>query len=220
MLYRTAVFDLDGTLVDSLQDLAETANEMLAAAGYPQHPVEAYRYFVGDGMATLIRRIVPPALSEDACARCLAEFTQAYAARWQRNSCPYPGIHAMLSSLQNAGLKLAVLSNKPHEFTREFIRYFFPAQKFDAVFGQRPGVEKKPSPAGALEIAALLHVEPAECLYIGDTAVDMQTGKSAGMLTIGVLWGFRDRRELQEHHADLIVSHPLEIVEHALSCRC
>ena len=219
MVYRTAVFDLDGTLVDSLQDLAETANAMLAASGYPQHPVDAYRYFVGDGMATLIRRIVPPSLTEDQVGRCLADFSQAYAAGWQRNSCPYPGIHAMLSGLQNAGLKLAVLSNKPDAFTREFIRFFFPEQRFDAVFGQRSGVEKKPSPAGALEIAALLHDAPGECLYVGDTAVDMQTGRSAGMFTIGVLWGFRDRRELQEHHADMIVSDPMEIVEHALSCR-
>ena len=219
MKFKAVIFDLDGTLLDTLADLADAMNAVLAGNRLPTHPVDAYRYFVGDGMATLIRRIVPPSLTEDQVARCLADFSQTYAARWQRNSCPYPGIHAMLSGLQNAGLKLAVLSNKPDAFTREFIRFFFPEQRFDAVFGQRSGVEKKPSPAGALEIAALLHVAPGECLYVGDTAVDMQTGRSAGMFTIGVLWGFRDRRELQEHHADMIVSDPMEIVEHALSCR-
>lgn len=216
MAYRAALFDLDGTLVDSLRDLADTANQMLAEYGYPGHPVDAYRYFVGDGLRTLIERIAPAALTAREYDDCLQRFKEIYALNWRRNSCPYPGIRAMLAGLKNAGLGLAVLSNKPHSFTLEFVDYFFPGGIFPIVFGQRPEVEKKPSPAGALEIAAKLAVTPGECLYIGDTAVDMQTGRSAGMFTIGVLWGFRERQELVEHRADMLVHHPMEIVEHAV----
>lgn len=216
MSFHAVLFDLDGTLVDTLQDLADSGNQMLAMCGYPGHPVDAYRYFVGDGISTLIRRIVPSSLSDRECEDCVRKFSEIYALNWQRNSCPYPGIHAMLAGLKDAGFRLAVLSNKPHEFTREFVTYYFPAETFEVVFGQRSGVEKKPDPAGALEIAGLMAIPPTKWLYIGDTAVDMQTGKSAGMFTIGVLWGFRDRQELQDHRADKIVHHPMEIVEYAV----
>ena len=153
MPYRAAIFDLDGTLVDSLRDLADTANQMLAESGYPIHPVDAYRYFVGDGLQTLIERISPAGLTEREYDHCLQRFKEIYPLTWRRNSCPYPGIHAMLAGLKNAGLGLAVLSNKPHSSTLEFVDYFFPGGIFPIVFGQRPEVEKKPSPAGALEIA-------------------------------------------------------------------
>ncbi len=216
MPYRTAIFDLDGTLVDSLRDLADTANKVLAEFGYPIHPVDAFRYFVGDGLQALIERISPTGLTEKEYDHCMQRFNEIYTLNWLRNSCPYPGIHAMLAGLKNAGLSLAVLSNKPHSFTLEFVDYFFPGGIFPIVFGQRPEVEKKPSPAGALEIANMMAVAPSECLYIGDTAVDMQTGKSAGMFTVGVLWGFRERQELRDHRADKIVQHPMEIVEHAV----
>ncbi len=219
MPYRAAIFDLDGTLVDSLRDLADTANQVLADYGYPIHPVEAYRYFVGDGLRTLIERIAPADLTEKEYADCLQRFEKIYTLNWRRNSCPYPGIHAMLAGLKNAGLSLAVLSNKPHRYAIEFVDYFFTDGIFPIVFGQRPEIDKKPSPAGALEIAELMAVAPSQCLYIGDTAVDMQTGKAAGMFTIGVLWGFRERQELLDHRADMIVHHPMEIVEHAVHCQ-
>lgn len=216
MPFQAAIFDLDGTLVDSLRDLAETANSVLAGAGFPQHPVDAYRYFVGDGVSTLIRRALPATATEDQCRICQEQFIDSYARNWRINSCPYPGIRDMLRGLKNSGLKIAVLSNKPHGFTRDFVEYFFPEHYFEAVFGQRPEVARKPSPQGAIEIAKLMRLAPSQCLYIGDTATDMQTGKSAGMFTIGVLWGFRDRRELERNRADLIVDQPLEIVDYVL----
>lgn len=216
MPFQAAIFDLDGTLVDSLRDLAETANSVLAESGYPPHPMDAYRYFVGDGVNALVRRMLPASANEEQCRRCQDHFIASYARNWRINSCPYPGIRDMLLGLKNNGLKIAVLSNKPHDFTKDFVKYFFPDQCFEAVFGQRPEVARKPSPQGAIEIAALMRLAPSHCLYIGDTAIDMQTGKSAGMFTIGVLWGFRDRRELEEHHADLIVDQPLEIVDYVL----
>ena len=216
MHYQAAIFDLDGTLVDSLQDLADSANLMLAESGYPQHPVQKYRYFVGDGLKVLIERIVPSGTTENAKEQCSHVFSEIYAQRWRRNSCPYPGINAMLARLQQAGMRLAVLSNKPHGFTVEHVQHFFPGVLFDIVFGQRPGVEKKPSPVALMEIASILNISPSSCMYVGDTAVDMQTGRAAGMFTIGVLWGFRNRQELEDHRAEMIVHHPMEIIQHAV----
>ncbi len=216
MRYGAAIFDLDGTLVDTLQDLADAANQVLAESGYPQHPAQMYRYFVGDGLSVLIERIVPPGTTKNAKEHCSRIFIEIYARLWRRNSCPYPGINAMLARLQQAGIRLAVLSNKPHSSTIEHIQHFFPGDLFEIVYGQRSGVEKKPSPVGLLEIASILAIPPSGCVYIGDTAVDMRTGRAAGMFTIGVLWGFRNRQELENHQANMIVQHPMEIVQHAV----
>lgn len=216
MRFSAAIFDLDGTLVDTLDDLADTANRMLAEAGYPQHPLQMYRYFVGDGLKVLIERIVPAGTAEEEKKRCSQRFLEIYADHWRRKSCLYPGIDAMLADLKKAGMRLAVLSNKPHSFTLQHIEHFFPEKTFEVVFGQRTGVEKKPSPAALLEIASILDIPLKACVYTGDTAVDMQTGRAAGIFTIGVLWGFRDRRELLENQADMIVQHPMEIVQHAV----
>jgi phosphoglycolate phosphatase len=178
---------------------------------------DMYRYFVGDGLVSLIKRIVPKSIPASAIVQCSERFLEIYGNCWRRNSCPYPGINAMLARLKDAGVRLAVLSNKPHRFTLEHTTHFFPADTFDLVLGQRPEVEKKPSPQGLIEIFSALDTPASACIYIGDTAVDMQTGKAAGVFTIGVLWGFRDRQELTDHHADLIVKHPMEIVKHAVA---
>lgn len=214
MLYKSAIFDLDGTLLDTLQDLATAGNAVLNECGYPQHPVDAYKYFVGDGLKVLMERITPSGSSASDIDRCCELFNTIYAEIWDKSSKPYEGIVEMLGLLQQKGIRCSVLSNKPHRFTSVYIKRFFPDSDFEVVFGQREGVEKKPDPAGALEIAELMNVTAAECIYIGDTAVDMQTGKSAGMFTIGVLWGFRQIEELQENNADMIVSTPMEIVEY------
>lgn len=211
MRYGAAIFDLDGTLVDTLQDLADAANQVLAESGYPKHPVQMYRYFVGDGLAVLIERIVPPGTKENEKEKCCQRFSQIYSNLWRRNSCPYPGVNAMLARLQQNGIRLAVLSNKPHSFTIEHVEHFFPGTLFESVLGQRPGVEKKPNPVGLLEIASIMALPPSECIYIGDTAVDMLTGRAAEMFTVGVLWGFRNRQELEDSHANMIVQHPMEI---------
>ena len=216
MRYQAAIFDLDGTLLDTLQDLADTCNQVLAESGFPQYPVERYRYFVGDGLKVLIERIVPIQTTEENKAALSRRFAEIYAEKWQRNSCPYPGINAMLAGLKNAGIRLGVLSNKMHAFTQEHVAHFFPGNLFEIVLGQRPGVDRKPSPAGLLEIASAMGLPQSACLYIGDTAVDMQTGRAAGMFTVGVLWGFRERNELALHQADIIVQHPMEIVQHAV----
>jgi len=213
---KTVIFDLDGTLLDTLEDLAYAGNRMLAACGFPEHPVEKYRYFVGDGMRMLVTRIIPPHCTSQKIDHCCTVFSRIYGESWARSTTLYPGIEAMLERLGEAGVRLAILSNKPHQFTTACVDRFFPHYAFDLVFGQRDHVKKKPDPAGALEIAEKLAVQPADCVYVGDTAVDMQTGKGAGMFTIGVLWGFRTLEELQGNDADLIVHHPMEIVEHVI----
>jgi phosphoglycolate phosphatase len=213
MRFKACLFDLDGTLLNTLDDLAETANAALASLRFPVHPTDSYRYFVGDGLRVLVERIVPATCSEGQISECEHIFKNMYAAHWADKSRPYPGIEAMISSLREMGLKLAVLSNKPDDFTGLCVDRFFPANTFNCVQGQREGIPKKPDPAGALIIAERLGIHPADILYVGDTATDMRTGKSAGMTTAGVLWGFRESYELENNGADHIVSHPREIVK-------
>ncbi|MEN8198934.1 MAG: HAD family hydrolase [Thermodesulfobacteriota bacterium] len=217
MKCKGLVFDLDGTLLDTLQDLADAANATLSHYGFPVHPVDSYRYFVGDGLKTLTRRIIPDSsASDEDLNKYMKKFAEIYSRNWNKNSAPYPGVEEMISSLRDAGLQLAVLSNKPHAFTKICVESYFPDDPFVFVFGQRDGVAKKPDPAGALEIAEKMGLNPGEILYVGDTATDMQTGNSAGMRTIGVEWGFRERAELVENRAWRIVSTPAEVVSHAL----
>lgn len=216
MKWKGVVFDLDGTLLDTLEDLAAASNATLDYFGFPAHPVDAYRYFVGDGLKTLMQRIVPAASSTDEeLTTYMKRFAEIYSRNWNEHSAPYDGVVEMVSSLSAAGLQLAVLSNKPHDFTRICVESFFPENPFAFVFGQREGVAKKPDPAGALEIADKMGLTPDEILYVGDTATDMQTGNRAGMKTIGVLWGFRDRQELEENKAWKIAATPAEVVSYA-----
>ncbi len=215
---RGVIFDLDGTLLDTLEDLVDAANATLAHFGFPGHSPAAYRYFVGDGLMTLIERIVPEKnRSQQEIAACMDIFMQLYSQSWDLKSRPYAGIMEMLQQLRQSGLQLGVLSNKPHAFTRLCVQQFFTADSFAFVFGQREGVPRKPDPAGAKEIADLMQLQPQQILYVGDTATDMQTGNRAGMWTMGVLWGFRERQELEESQAGIIVTHPLEIVNHVNS---
>lgn len=217
MKCKGLIFDLDGTLLDTLDDLAIAANETLAHFGFPAHPVDAYRYFVGEGLRTLMQRIVPGSdATEEQLDHYMAKFGEIYLATWNVHTRLYKGISEMIDSLSAAGLQLAVLSNKPHLFTKLCVETFFPDQPFAFVFGQRDGVAKKPDPAGALEIAAKMGVEVGDILYVGDTATDMQTGKGAGMRTIGVEWGFRDRTELENNNAWKIVGTPAEVVTYAI----
>ncbi len=217
MTCKGLIFDLDGTLLDTLEDLAEAANSTLDYYGFSPHPVDAYRYFVGEGLRTLMQRIVPGgAATEEQLRQYMKKFAEIYNLTWNRKTAPYNGIVEMLSELTAAGLPLAVLSNKPHEFTVLCVETFFLKQHFRYVFGQRDFVAKKPDPAGAVDIAEKMGVAVGDILYVGDTATDMKTGNRAGMKTIGVEWGFRKRAELEEHGAWKIVATPGEVVSYAI----
>jgi len=213
--FKAVVFDLDGTLLDTLKDLAQSMNRVLEKNGLPTHPEDRYKYFVGDGASKLVWRAVPEELrnKQDVLKRLHEEFLKDYAENWDVNTRLYPGISDMLDQLSAKDLKLAVLSNKPHEFTKLCVERFLDKWNFDLVLGDRPGIPRKPDPAGALEIAETFGVAPKSCLYLGDTSIDMTTATRAGMFPVGVLWGFRDRQELEDSGARAIVAKPQEVLE-------
>ena len=212
--FSGVIFDLDGTLLDSLADLAQAMNVVLEELGFPTHEEEQYRYFVGDGIELLAWRVLPQESRDpQTVAVCVAGMRQEYGRRWREKSKPYPGIEELLLALAARRIKMAILSNKPHNFTQETVGYFFPEQPWALVSGARPGLPLKPDPAGALEIAAALALAPGDFLYLGDTATDMQTANSAGMHAIGALWGFRPAGELLAAGARLTLTHPLELLD-------
>ena len=202
------VFDLDGTLVDSLGDIADAANAMLDQLGHASHPVRAYRQFVGDGVQLLVERCLPTdvAASEQQLRHALEMYRQQYQRRWHNRTTPYPGIPEALQALVNAEIPLAVLSNKPHEFTTCCVDHFFPEIPFSVIQGQQETIDKKPAPDGALLIAEKMAIDPGCCALVGDSDVDMLTATNAGMRGVGVLWGFRDENELQAAGATTIVA--------------
>lgn len=212
MRYRAVLFDLDGTLLNTLEDLATAANRVLTAMALPPHPVAAYRTFVGDGLRTLVERMLPAAQrTADRVAEAVQSFETIYAQTWHERSVPYPGIADMLDLLTNRGIRLSILSNKPDTFTRLCVHRLLADWRFDPLLGQRPGVPKKPDPGAALEIAHLLELQPGEILYVGDSGVDMRTARAAGMDAVGVLWGFRDAEELLSAGAHRLIAHPGEL---------
>ena len=211
--FSAVVFDLDGTLLDTLEDLGDAVNRVLTDRGFPAHPMEAYRYFVGDGSAVLIERALPEsARGSDVYRDCLAAFMADYDRSWKVKTRLYDGISEMLDSLADLGIDMAILSNKSHGFTVTCVRDLLSKWRFKPVFGLRDDVPRKPDPAGALEISRLLGVDPDHMLYLGDTAIDMQTAVSAGMFPVGALWGFRTREELEENGAMALIQHPGELL--------
>lgn len=197
---KLIIFDLDGTLLDTIADLAAATNHALQACGYPVHPTDAYRYFVGNGIDKLFERALPETeRTPDNIGRMRSFFIPYYTVHNADLSRPYPGIPALLSFLQQQGVLLAVASNKYQAATEKLIRQFFPAVRFTAIFGQREGVPTKPDPQVVLDIMQQADVRPEEVAYIGDSSVDMMTGRNAGVTTIGVSWGFRPRAELEAY---------------------
>jgi phosphoglycolate phosphatase len=210
------IFDLDGTLLDTLRDLAQSANKVLQSHGFAIHDEQDYKMFVGSGLQQLITRIVPQASSDELIERCCQEFVEIYTSNWKSNCCPYPGVTDMLSTLKRRDIKMAVLSNKPHLLTPLFIDEFFPAETFELVYGQRPEFAKKPDPVVPLQIAAKLGTSPENTFFVGDSAIDMQTASNAGMRSVGVTWGFRSETELRDNKAEIIINHPLELLNYVI----
>ncbi|MBI5602223.1 MAG: HAD family hydrolase [Deltaproteobacteria bacterium] len=213
MAIEGILFDLDGTLLDTLEDLADSLNEVLAEQGFPTHPVKAYKYFVGEGVEVMIRRALPEdRRGPEVLERSLEKMTEVYTRRWRLKTRLYPGIPELLDALTTRRLKMSILSNKVDFFTQIMVADLLSAWRFDRVLGVRPGHPKKPDPAGALEIARDLQLSPAQFLYLGDTPIDMKTAVAAGMFPIGVLWGFRPAEELRSGGARLLINHPLDLL--------
>lgn len=209
MKFKAVIFDLDGTLLNTIDDLANSMNAVLERSGYPTHGNDSYKYFVGDGLRNLVKRALPENKKDDTSVDLyLAELKTEYGKRWDEKTRPYEGIPELLDALTARGLKLAVLSNKVDNMTQLVISRLLSNWHFDIVAGEKAGVPRKPNPAGALKIAEQLAIKPEEILYLGDTNVDMQTAMSAGMYAVGVLWGFRQADELVKGGARILIPKP------------
>jgi len=216
-MIKLIIFDLDGTLLNTLDDLADSTNYVLQQNGYPVHEVDAYKYFVGNGVEMLLRRALPKDISEITFSEILYQFLNHYEIHKADKTAPYESMIEVLEKLQDKGILLTVATNKPHELLPELMRHYFPTIKWAAVFGNRKGVPIKPHPQIVYDILNAISTRkeiardiPAknQILYVGDTAVDMETAQNAGITKIGVLWGFRTKKELKQAHADYIIAQP------------
>jgi phosphoglycolate phosphatase len=200
---RALIFDLDGTLVESLPGIAASLNRALIQHGLPGQSHENVRGFIGDGAVKLAQRALATVSRIDHTDSVVKHFAADYAVSWPSGTSVYPGMHQLLADLESRGIPLAVLSNKPHAFTVEIVEKLFPATKFAVVLGNRDNLPHKPDPTGALEIATGIGLAPEQCTIIGDSTMDLDTAKNAGMKSIAVTWGYHDRERLRE--ANIII---------------
>lgn len=214
MKFEAVLFDLDGTLLDTIEDLTDSMNEALKRLGVPVHDSEACKMFVGDGVEKFALRALPKNRRDEVTvAKCVTGMREVYSKRWAQKTRPYDGIPELLDNLTRREIKLAVLSNKPHDPTQEMVTKLLSKWRFDPVVGARPSVPKKPDPTLALRIAQQLQVAPENFLYLGDTGTDMRTARGAGMFPVGALWGFRTAEELKDTGAEVLVAHPSEVLQ-------
>lgn len=213
MKSEAIIFDLDGTLIDSIVDIAACGNEALASMGFPGHSVETYKTLVGDGIVGLATKVLPQAeRKDDTIARFVETYRALYAGNWAKTTAPYPGVTSLLAELLIRGVKLAVLSNKRDDFTKICVERLLPAATFVEVRGESEVTPKKPDPRGALEVASRIGVPPSRCLFVGDSEIDVETAQRAGMAFVAVDWGYRSREELQEAGARRFASSPDDLL--------
>lgn len=206
------VFDLDGTLVDSLGDIAASTNICLAAAGLPTHTQDAVRGFVGHGIGVLVERALGSLATPERVESLLAAIRAHYQEHSTERTRPFPGIDALLQTLLKRGVSLAVVSNKPHEMTTHIVQVLFPGVPFGFVTGESADIPRKPDPTGILTACAVLGVSPSAAVYVGDTSVDMQAARAAGVRSVAVTWGFRDRASLEAAQPDHWATRPEDIL--------
>lgn len=213
-MIKLVIFDLDGTLLDTIEDLANSVNYVLSRHGYPTHPVEAYNFFVGNGITRLIERALPePVRIPPVVEQVRADFMSYYSVHSEDFTKPYPGVSDLLIKLQKEGFKLGVASNKVHSATVTLVNRFFPDIDFIAVYGHREGCPVKPEPIILEDIVAIAGVEKHEVMYVGDSGVDVATAGNAAIPFTGVLWGFRPRRELEGFGAKQFAASAQELYE-------
>jgi phosphoglycolate phosphatase len=211
---RAVIFDLDGTLLDTIEDLTDSMNAALARMGHPARTLVECKQLVGDGLETFVKRALPAAATDNPGQRARLKdlMRSEYSDRSLLKTRPYPGIPALLDALAARNIPAAVLSNKPHDSTLAVMAHYFARWNFRAIFGARDGLPVKPDPAGAFEIAAILGLAPAAIAYVGDTNTDMQTASAAGMFGVGALWGFRTAAELLANGAKILIKAPLDLM--------
>lgn len=215
-MYKAAIFDLDGTIADTLTSIAYFGNATLKHFGFPEADREKYSYFAGNGYIKLVERALKDVggYSEDTFDEICKFYHNLYDENPLYLTTPFEGICEMLGDMKKRGMTLAVISNKPHDATTNVVKELFGDDLFSHIIGGGSGFPLKPDPAAVLHVLSENNIKPNECIYVGDTATDMITGKKSGAFTIGVLWGFRPEKELSENGADLIVSKPSEITDY------
>lgn len=213
MSHRAIIFDLDGTLLDTLKDLAFAVNAVLRQNGCKEHPVDAYRFFVGDGIDILIKRAFPAGFSKEKdFAGLVGAVKEEYASRWLEHTVPYPGVPELLQFLEEKEVPKAIFSNKPHEFALLTVETLLHGWNFVDIIGIGTAMPRKPDPLGALMIAEKMRLKPQEIVYLGDTDTDMQTAVKGGFYPAGALWGFRPAEELLAGGALFLAETPLAVV--------
>lgn len=210
--FEALIFDLDGTLADSMNEIGSAMNASLRENGLTEHPLEAYKHIVGEDLEVLAARSMPADCTVPV-QKVIDSYRVIYRASAHANTWPYPGIDELLFALAGRGVPMAVLSNKRDELTRALVALRFPSVQFVAVRGEQPGKPRKPDPTSALELAATFNLAPAKIGFVGDTNIDMKTACAAGMLPIGVLWGFRGKAELLESGAKRLLEHPSDLLK-------
>lgn len=214
MQFKAVVFDLDGTLLNTVEDIAFAMNSVLARNNLPTHRVDDYRFFVGSGLTNLVYQTLPKEYrAPQYIEQYLLDVREEYSKCLDDNTKPYSGIYELFDALTIKNIPLAILSNKPHQFMHETIKTHFSKWSFKIVFGARDGVPTKPDPQSAIEISEIMNISPEQIVYVGDADVDMITATRAGMYPVGVSWGFRPVSELLENGAKKIINHPSELVE-------
>lgn len=210
---KVIIFDLDGTLIDSLEDIAVCMNQVLKELNLPYYEIEDYKYFVGGGISILVNNVLDKKTSQEIKEEVTSRFKEVYDQKLHKKTLPYDGIYALLDELKELDFKIGILSNKPHEFTLQYTNNLFSKYNIKEIHGQKKEIPKKPDPIAAINIAKTFETPCEEVYFVGDTMVDMQTAKNANMKAIGVLWGFRDKAELLNNGADYLVKHPLDILK-------
>jgi len=212
-MIKAIIFDLDGTLLDTLTDIMESVNRVLEKYQFPTHELQEYKYFIGNGIEVLTKKAFPQDIAASDFEIYLREVKDEYAQRQTLRTKAYDGIQEMLQQLNRKKISINILSNKPHEFAVPTVQHFFPDIQFDIVFGSRKHVERKPSPEAVFEILTTLEISKNECLFVGDTSTDMLTAVNAGVSAVGLSWGFRTVEELREAGAKWIIHKPKELFE-------
>lgn len=209
-MYKLAIFDMDGTILNTIDDLTEAGNVICKKYGFPLHTSEEFRFFVGNGIPKMVKRALPSDISDDLYKKCLEEYIEYYKNHCAEKTAPYKGINECIKNLRDAGIKIAVNTNKVESAAIDLCNTYFPSL-FDIISGSRPGVPPKPAPDGIFEILSRAGIKSEEACYIGDSDVDLQTGINSGLAFIGVDWGFRGRDFLLEHGAKCVVMNTLEL---------
>ncbi|MBX9596995.1 MAG: HAD family hydrolase [Burkholderiales bacterium] len=211
--YEAVVFDLDGTLLDTVQDIANAMNNVLKRHGFPEHDIASYRHFIGNGISKLVYRALPSEISESAhYNKLLSEVIDEYSRHLDVYTKLYDGIEGLLTELTKRGIRLAILSNKDDSFMDEVVATYLSQWNFEVVFGARVNIPVKPDPYSALEIAEIMGLQPAEFIFLGDSNVDMHTANRAGMYALGAAWGFRGREELYANGAQAVIDSPTDLL--------